>query len=130
MKFKVIQGLRSATDPNGKPRFAVILKSVIFEDEEWVHLLPCTTYPQRTNITPEGSVLLTSKSPAYRGTGFTAEKIAISLRDAAIYRKKSGYLEGSVEVGTLNLSKDNRLRDEWQRTRQATKDRQPKCYED
>jgi len=130
MKFKVIRGLRSAMDYKGKSRFAVILEVVSFNKDEWVFLLPCTSYPARTGKVPAGSVLLTSASPAYKGSGFTGDSLAISFRDAAIYRKQSSYLEDAVEVGTLNLGKDNRFRDEWLRVKKQVNLSQARHYKD
>ncbi len=108
MKFVVVRGFQDPRDSERKTaRFAVVLGMV----NGRVAVAPCTTYPQRTGSVPRGSALLTSRSPAYAGSGFTAEELAINIRDAGLYAIDSQYIRGCDQVGTLNTAKDRRLDD-------------------
>jgi len=120
MTFTVIKGFKSSLDDSGKQRFAVVL----FREQGWVHIAPCTTYPERNdNRVPHEHVLITKDSPAYRRTGFTAGSVAISLRDVAAYPPDSVYLEDAVPVGELNLDRDARLKLNWNTVVESIKNR-------
>jgi len=110
MKFEVIKGFKSSADDSGKQRFAVVL----LREKGWVHVAPCTTYPARNhNLVPDGHVLITTDNRAYRRTGFTADSVAISLRDVAAYPPDSVYLQDAVIAGELDLDRDPRLKSQW-----------------
>lgn len=105
MKFVVVRGFQDPRDRSQKQRYAVVLGM----DEGKVLIAPCTTYPQRNGVVPRGSALLTNQSPAYAGSGFTAEQIAISIRDVGMYSIDSSYVQNIQQVGTLNAQKDKRF---------------------
>lgn len=106
MKFVVVRGFQDPRDTAKKTaRYAVVLGMV----NGRVAVAPCTTYPARTGTTPRGSALLTKQSPAYKNSGFTAEQLAISIRDAGLFTIDSQYVRGCDQVGVLDTSKDLRL---------------------
>lgn len=108
MKFVVVRGFQDPRDSAKKTaRYAVVLGMV----NGRVAIAPCTTYPQRTGTVPRGSALLTNQSPAYKGSGFTAEQLAINMRDAALYTIDSYWVKNVEQVGVLNVEKDKRLCD-------------------
>lgn len=108
MKFVVVRGFQDPRDTAKKTaRYAVVLG--MFNGR--IAVAPCTTYPARTGTIPRGSALLTKQSPAYAGSGFTAEQLAISIRDTALYTVDSHYVKGCDQVGILNVGKDKRLAD-------------------
>jgi len=109
-KFVVVKGFQFPRDDAKKTaRYAVVLGMV----NGRVVVAPATTYPARhDNIVPPGHVLLTNKSGAYAGSGFNAEKVAISIRDAGLYSIDSQYLSGIQQVGVLRLERDKRLADQ------------------
>lgn len=108
MKFVVVRGFQDPRDVAKKSaRYAVVLGMV----NGRVAIAPCTTYPQRTGTVPRGSALLTNQSPAYKGSGFTADSLAINIRDAALYTIDSHWVKNVDQVGVLNVEKDKRLHD-------------------
>lgn len=111
MKLVIVNGFKAPHDPCKKNRFAAILGM----KDGRVIVAPCTTYFERTGVVPRGSVLITKESPAFAATGFTREKVCISLRDAALYSIDSEYIKGITQTGMLDLSKDKRLKDLFKR---------------
>jgi len=70
---------------------------------------PCTVCPEGIKKTPHGCVLLTRDSPAYADSGFTAEKIIISVRDAGTFSFDSSHVRKSVPAGILYPRLDKKL---------------------
>ena len=110
-RFVVVKGFQHPRDAAKKTaRYAVVLGMV----NGRVVVAPATTYPERhENIVHPGQVLLTDKSPAYAGSGFTASKISISIQDAGLFSLDSHYIKEITQVGILRLDRDNRLADQF-----------------
>jgi len=70
---------------------------------------PCSIWTGGIKAIPHGSVLLTRQSPVYADTGFTAEKILISVRDAGSFSFDSARVKHAVQAGTLYPWKDKKL---------------------
>lgn len=106
MKLHVIKNIRDPWDATHKGRFAVAIQF-----ESFLIILPCTTYFQRTGMVPAGAALLAKDSPAKIGSGFTADDVCISFRDAFRVEKGSGILDNVVIVGILDLEIDKRFKE-------------------
>lgn len=109
MKFAIIRGFQDPRDPKAKPRFAVVLGM----ENGRMALAPVTTYPARTGRTPDGAVRLSDRSEAFKGTGFDADEVAISMRDVVLVNTDSVYLRGHKVVGRLDLHRDKRVFDQF-----------------
>lgn len=109
-RFVVVKGFQHPRDAAKKTaRYAVVLGMI----NGRIVVAPATTYPSRhDNVVPPGHVLLTNKSGAYAGSGFNAEKVAISIRDAGLYSIDSQYVQNVEQVGMLRLDRDKRLADQ------------------
>jgi len=105
MKLVVIRGFTYARDPQKKYRYAVVLGMA----DGRLAVAPCTTYPARTGRVPYGSALLTNQCATYEGSGFTADQVAIRIRDVGLYSVDCRYLRRARQVGVLDLSKDKRF---------------------
>lgn len=105
MKFVVVTGLVCPFDPQKKRRPAVVLGMV----NGRVAVAPCSTNPERSGIVLEGSVLLSSKSPAHAATGFHADQVIINIRDAALYAIDSDYVRKCRQIGVLDTDLDRRF---------------------
>jgi len=107
MKFVVVSGFQTPSDSTHKQRYAVILGML----NGRLAIAPCTTYPARKGLVPYGSALITNHSPAYAGTGFKAEQVAISIRDVGLYNIDSSFVRQCQQVGSLDTSKDLRFQE-------------------
>jgi len=105
MKCSVIRNFDGDYENEDKEPVAVMLGW----DRGRVVYAPCTVCPDDTKTVPHGSVLLTRDSPAYAETGFTAAKIAISVREAGTYSFDSMRVKKSVRAGTLYFNLDKKL---------------------
>lgn len=107
MKLVVVSGWTDPTDVNCKVRPAVVLGMV----NGRVAIAPCTTTVMRTGQVVRGGVLLTNKSPAFKGSGFHKEEVVIWVRKAALIGIDSGYLGKLRQIGVIDTELDKRFRD-------------------
>lgn len=107
MKLVVVRGFQEPCDRSKKHRYAVVLGMV----NGRLAVAPCTTYPCRKGVVPYGSALLTDQSPVYAESGFTAEQVAISIRDTGLYSIDSRFVRRCKQVGVLDTSKDLRFQE-------------------
>jgi hypothetical protein len=105
MKFVVVTGLIHPDDKNSKRRPAVVLGLV----NGRVAVAPVSTNPARTGEVLPGGVLLTCKSPAHAATGFHADTVIISIKDAALYSIDSQYVKNCRQIGVLDTTMDKRV---------------------
>ncbi|CAB5514673.1 hypothetical protein ACOTHJ_13340 [Achromobacter xylosoxidans] len=105
MNLVVVRMFQHPRDTSRKHRYAVVLGMV----NGRVAVAPCTSYPARTGLVPQGSSLITKDSPAFASTGFTVDKVAISIRDTGLYSIDSTCVRRCKQVGTLNTELDRHL---------------------
>jgi len=75
----------------------------------WVITAQCFDCSDPTVKPPPHSLVITPQSPAYPGSGFTAEKVAIDVRDRSGHRTHSSYVQAMHQAGVLDTSKDAQL---------------------
>ena len=108
MKLKVVRGIQSPFDHAQKnDRRAVVLAA---DGKAGIIVLaPATTYFQRTQRVPPGHVLLLKGGLCYESSGFDADAILISIRDAFRVSINSTWVKRMVEIGELDTEKDKRF---------------------
>lgn len=102
MQFVVVRGFQCPVDDKKKYRYGVVLGMV----NGRVAIAPCSSNPCRTGTVPRGSVALSVHSPAFAGTGFTVERVAISIRDVGLFSVDSRWVRRCKQAGMLDTSLD------------------------
>ena len=109
-EFAVFRGFLDPEDREQKSDRRCVVLGML--DGGRVLLAPVTSYPARKGlVVPPGSVLLTKESPAYKGSGFTVDAVAINIKDVLMTNLDSRWCKNLERVGTLRILRDKRLAD-------------------
>jgi len=105
MRLVTVHRVEATRNFTGKQPHAVVFGI----NGHWVTLSECIDCSAPTAAVPPHSIVITPKSPAWKGSGFIGQKVAIGIRDMFAALRISDYVQSMRQAGVLDTEKDEHL---------------------